>query len=62
MKALVNTCNGKMLEWPRLLPFALWADHTTHSTVMGYMLAELMFGQKPVMPIEEVVLTWNVLP
>ena len=26
------------------------------------MPAELMFGQKPVMPIEEVVSTWSVLP
>ena len=27
----------------------------------GYMPAELMYGQKPVMPVEEVVPTWNVL-
>lgn len=62
VKALVKACDGKMLEWPRLLPFALWADRTTHSTVTGYMPAELMFGQKPIMPIEEVVPTWSVLP
>ena len=57
VKALVKACDGKMLEWPRLLPFALWADHTTHSPVTGYMPAELMFGQKPIMPIEEVAPT-----
>ena len=51
-----------MGEWPRLLPYALWADRTTHSSVTGYMPAELMYGQKPVMPVEEVVPTWNVLP
>lgn len=62
VKALVKACDGRMFEWPRLLPYALWADRTTHSTVTGYMPAELMFGQKPVMPIEEVVPTWNVLP
>ncbi|KAL3680258.1 hypothetical protein R1sor_023214 [Riccia sorocarpa] len=27
VKALVKACNGRMREWPRLLPFALWADH-----------------------------------
>ena len=26
------------------------------------MLAELMYGQKLVMPIEEMIPTWNVLP
>ena len=62
VKALVKACDGKMFDWPRLLPFALWADRTTHSTVTGYMPAELMYGQKPVMPIEEVVPTWGVLP
>lgn len=62
VKALVKACNGKVSDWPRLLPFALWADRTTHSTVTGYMPAELMYGQKPVMPIEEVVTTWSVLP
>jgi hypothetical protein len=62
VKALVKSCDGKVHDWPRLLPFALWADRTTHSTVTGYMPAELMYGQKPVMPIEEVVPIWTVLP
>ena len=34
-------------KWPRLLPYALWADRTTHNSVTGFMPAELMFGQKP---------------
>jgi transposase InsO family protein len=42
MKALVKACHGKMREWPRLLPFALWADRTTHSSVTGYMPTELI--------------------
>ena len=62
VKALVKACDGKLSEWPKLLPFALWADRTIHSTVTGYMPTELMYGQKPVMPIEEVVPTWSVLP
>ena len=62
IKALAKACRGKMREWPRLLPYALWADRTTHSSVTGYMPAELMYGQKPVMPIEDVILSWNVLP
>ena len=62
IKALAKACKGKMGEWPRLLPYALWADHTTHSSMTGYMPPKLMYGQKPVMPVEEVVPTWNVLP
>ncbi|KAL3695519.1 hypothetical protein R1sor_009595 [Riccia sorocarpa] len=53
VKALVKACRGKASDWPRLLPFALWADRTTHSSVTGYMPAELMQGQKPIMPTEE---------
>ena len=62
VKALVKACDGKISDWPKLLPWALWADRTTHSTVTGYMPAKLMYGQKPVMPIEEVVPTWSMLP
>lgn len=39
MKALVKAYNGKTSDWHRLLPFALWADRTTHSTVSRYMPA-----------------------
>ena len=33
VKAVVKACHGKIGDGPRLLPFALWADKTTHSTV-----------------------------
>lgn len=62
VKALAKACKGKIREWPRLLPYALWADRTTHSTVTGYMPAELIYGQTPIMPIEEAIASWNVLP
>ncbi|KAL2643842.1 hypothetical protein R1flu_011429 [Riccia fluitans] len=62
VKALVKAYNGRAKEWPRLLPFALWVDRTTHSLVTRYMPAELMQGQKPIMPVEKQVPTWNVLP
>ena len=62
VKALAKACDGKMGNWPRLLPYALWADRTTHSTTIGYMPAELMLGQKPIMPIEESVASWTSLP
>ena len=44
------------------MPYALWADRTTHSSVTGYMPFELMYGQKPIMPTEEAVTTWTILP
>ena len=62
VKALAKACDGRNRDWPRLLPFALWADRTTHSATTGYMLAELMYGQKPVMPTETCISTWSVLP
>ena len=61
INALVKACRGKPKQWPRLLPFALWADRTTHSTVTGYMPIELMLGQKPIMPAEDSLPTWVFL-
>lgn len=61
INALVKACKGKPKQWPRLLPFALWADRTTHSTVTGYMPIELMLGQKPIMPAEDSLPTWVFL-
>ena len=52
---LVKDFHGKIGDWPHLLPFALWVDRTTHSTVTGYMPTELIFGQKPIMPVEQVL-------
>ena len=51
VKAIVREWEGRVGGWPRLLPYALWVDRTTHSLVTGYMPAELMFGQKPIMPV-----------
>ena len=61
VKALVRACGGQVGNWPRLLPYALWADRTTHSSVTGFMPAELMYGQKPIMPVERTVSSWAVL-
>ena len=59
--ALVKACKGKTNLWPRLLPFALWTDKTTHSSITGYMPIELMHGHKPIMPEEESIPTWVFL-
>ena len=62
VKAIVRACDGRVGNWPRLLPYALWADRTTHSSVTGYMPAELMYGQKLVMPIERTIASWVAIP
>ncbi|KAL2614093.1 hypothetical protein R1flu_025785 [Riccia fluitans] len=62
IQALVKACKGKPKRWPQLLPFALWADRTTHSTVIGYMPTELMLGQKPIVPMEDEIPTWTAIP
>ena len=36
VKVLVRACGGQVGNWPRLLPYALWADRTTHSSVLVY--------------------------
>jgi hypothetical protein len=61
INALIKVCKGKPKQGPRLLLFTLWADRTTHSTVTGYMPIELMLGQKPIMPRENLVHTWVFL-
>jgi hypothetical protein len=62
VKALVKACDGKVKDWPRKLPYAMWADRTMHSFVTGYVPAELMTRQTPVMPTETAIATWAVLP
>jgi hypothetical protein len=62
VKALVKACQGKVGEWPWLLPFTLWADRTTHSSVTRYISAELIFGQKPIMLVEQSIVSWLALP
>ena len=58
VKALVRVCGGQVGNWPRLLPYALWADRTTHSSAIGLMPAELMYGQKPILPTEQTIPSW----
>ncbi|KAL2622834.1 hypothetical protein R1flu_003039 [Riccia fluitans] len=61
VQALVKACKGKPNRWPQLLPFALWANRTTHSTVTRYMPKELMLGQKSIMPMEDEIRTWAAI-
>ena len=51
----MQACNRQVGNWPRLLPYALWADRTTHNSVTGYMPIEVMFGQKPVISVEQTI-------
>jgi hypothetical protein len=61
VKVLVRACEGQVGSWTRLLPYALWADKTTHSSVTRFMPAELMYGQKPIMPTEQSISSWAVM-
>ena len=42
IKALAKACDGRVKIWPQMLPYALWVDRTTHSSVTGYMPVEVM--------------------
>ena len=41
VKAIVRACDGRVRNWPRLLPYALWANRTTHSSC--YRLGTLTY-------------------
>ena len=41
VKALVRACGGQVGNWPRLLPYALWADRTTHNSVLSFSFSSL---------------------
>lgn len=58
----MKACNGKVSDWHKLLLFALTVDRTIHSIVTKDVPVELMFGEKSIMPIEEVVPIWSLLP
>ena len=58
VKAIVRAYNGRVRNWPRLLPYALWADRITHSSITRYMPTELMFKQKPIMSVEQTITSW----
>ena len=58
----MKVCNDKIADWPPLLPYALWANQTTHSSVTIFMPTEVMLGQKAVMLVEQPMVSWVVLP
>ena len=62
VKTFEKECDGRVKDWPQMLPYALWADRTTHSSMTGYMPIELMIGQAPVMPTETAIAIWTMLP
>ena len=48
----IASCDGRISMWPDMLPYVLWADRCTHTSVTGFMPSELLLGQKPIMPTE----------
>ena len=55
VKAIVRTYDGRVGNFPRLLQYLLWTDH---SLVTRYMAPELTFRQKPIMPVEGTITSW----
>ena len=45
-----------------MLPYALWVDRSTHSSMTGYMPVELMTRQALGMPTKTAISTCTVLP
>ena len=39
VRAVAKACGGRVKDWPQMLPYARWADRTTHISVTGYMPA-----------------------
>ena len=55
VKAIAKACHGKVKNWSQMLPYAIWADRTMHSSVTGYMPTELMTRKTSVMPTETAI-------
>lgn len=45
----------------RLLPYISDANRTIYSIIIGYMPIGLILGEKPIIPIEDLVSTWMLL-
>lgn len=60
--ALAKTSNNDSKSWPALLPFALWADRTTVHRTTGYTPHQLVFGERPMLPVENITFSWKTLP
>ena len=61
VKALAKACDGRVMNLSQMLQYVLWADHTRHSSVTGYMPGELMTRQALVMPTKTAIVTWIVV-
>lgn len=61
VNALVKSCDGRMGQWPNLLPLALLADRTTVSTVTGFAPLQLFNGHLPLMFVESAISTWRTI-
>ena len=62
MKAIGRSYVEKVGDWPQLLSDAFRADRVTHSFVMGFMLAQLMYDQRHLIPIRESITLWVTMP
>ncbi|KAH7294491.1 hypothetical protein KP509_27G003100 [Ceratopteris richardii] len=62
VKAISKACNGDIKQWPKFLPFALWADRMTCTCTTGYMPTELMYCQKSLFPIQSHISAWSNWP
>lgn len=56
--ALAKAAEGRIADWPALFPLALWADRTTVSRSTGFAPAQLMYGERLRLPVEDDVVTW----
>ena len=58
---IIRTRNSQVGNWPQLLPWVLWTDQSTHSSVTWYMPTELMFGHKLIMQVERKISSWMMV-
>ena len=61
VKALAKACKGHTKDWLKVLSYALWADRTT-TAQCKVNVDKTHTSQKPVMLMEEKILTWTMLP
>jgi hypothetical protein len=59
-EAMVKSCKGKISDWPRKLPEAVFADRVTVSRVTGFSPYQLLHATDPLLPFDLMEATFLV--
>jgi len=59
--SIFKACDGKDSRWPKVAPFAFWADHATVRKSTGYSPFYMVHGVEPILPFDLIQATFLIL-